>query len=51
MPVPHLTTALRGPILELEKRILESMPAIEHWLRGKWQNHTVPAISKMRLSP
>jgi len=27
--VPHLVTALTGPINELEQRILESMPAIE----------------------
>ena len=49
MPVPHLTTALCGPILELEKRILESMPTIEHWLRGKWQNHTVPFYCSVDL--
>ncbi len=27
--VPHLVTALTGPINELEQRILESMPVIE----------------------
>jgi glutamate--cysteine ligase len=27
--VPHLITALNGPINELEQRILDSMPAIE----------------------
>ena len=26
--VPHLVTALTGPINELEQRILESMPAV-----------------------
>ena len=30
--VPHLITALTGPINELEQRILDSMPAIERWL-------------------
>ncbi len=49
MAVPHLTTALRGPILELEKRILEAMPTIEHWLRGKWQNHTIPFYCSVDL--
>ncbi|MCW5598919.1 MAG: glutamate--cysteine ligase [Nitrosomonas sp.] len=48
-PVPHLTTALSGPILELEKRILEAMPTIEHWFRGKWQSHTVPFYCSVDL--
>ncbi|MBK7352323.1 MAG: glutamate--cysteine ligase [Nitrosomonas sp.] len=49
MAVPHLTTALRGPILALEKRILEAMPAIEHWLRGKWQQHIIPFYCSVDL--
>ena len=40
--VPHLTTALNGPINELEARILESMPAIERWFRLEWMEHTPP---------
>ncbi|MFO1266230.1 MAG: glutamate--cysteine ligase [Rubrivivax sp.] len=38
--VPHLITALTGPINELEARILESMPAIERWFRLEWMEHT-----------
>jgi glutamate--cysteine ligase len=38
--VPHLVTALSGPINELEQRILESMPAIERWFRLEWMEHT-----------
>jgi glutamate--cysteine ligase len=38
--VPHLTTALTGPINELEARILDSMPAIERWFRLEWMEHT-----------
>jgi glutamate--cysteine ligase len=38
--VPHLSTALTGPINELEARILESMPAIERWFRLEWMEHT-----------
>ncbi len=38
--VPHLVTALNGPINELEQRILESMPAIERWFRLEWMEHT-----------
>ena len=40
--VPHLTTALTGPINELEQRVLESMPAIERWFRLEWMEHTPP---------
>ena len=40
--VPHLVTALNGPINELEARILESMPAIERWFRLEWMEHTPP---------
>ena len=49
MPVPHLTTALNGPILDLEKRILAAMPTIEHWLRGQWQDHAVPFYCSVDL--
>ena len=40
--VPHLVTALSGPINELEQRILESLPAIERWFRLEWMEHTPP---------
>src|SRR5947208_9468786 len=40
--VPHLITALTGPINELEQRILESLPAIERWFRLEWMEHTPP---------
>jgi glutamate--cysteine ligase len=40
--VPHLVTALNGPINELEQRVLDSMPAIERWFRLEWMEHTPP---------
>jgi glutamate--cysteine ligase len=40
--VPHLITALTGPINELEQRMLESVPAIERWFRLEWMEHTPP---------
>ena len=40
--VPHLVTALTGPINELEQRILDSTPAIERWFRLEWMEHTPP---------
>jgi glutamate--cysteine ligase len=40
--VPHLVTALTGPINELEQRMLDAMPAIERWFRLEWMEHTPP---------
>ncbi|MBV8500930.1 MAG: glutamate--cysteine ligase [Paucibacter sp.] len=47
--VPHLITALTGPINELEQRILESMPAIERWFRLEWMEHTPTFYSAVDL--
>ena len=47
--VPHLTTALIGPLLDLEKRILDAQPAIEHWFRAQWQDHRVPIYASVDL--
>ena len=47
--VPHLTTALTGPLLDLERRMLEAQPAIEHWFRTQWQDRTVPFYSSVDL--
>ena len=47
--VPHLTTALTGPVQTLEKQILEAMPAIEHWFRQQWQEHSVPFYTSVDL--
>ena len=40
--VPHLTTALTGPLLELEKHFLDNATAIERWMRSQWQEHMPP---------
>ncbi|HEY1101958.1 MAG TPA: glutamate--cysteine ligase [Burkholderiaceae bacterium] len=45
--VPHLVTALSGPINELEQRVLDSMPAIERWFRLEWMEHTPPFYSSV----
>ncbi len=47
--VPHLATALNGPLLNLEQRILNSQPAIEHWFRTQWQEHTIPFYTSVDL--
>ena len=47
--VPHLTTALSGPLLDLERKFLDSSTAIEQWLRGQWLEHTPPFYSSCDL--
>jgi len=47
--VPRLTTALTGPLLELEKRMLERDTAIEHWLRAHWLEHSPPFYASVDL--
>ena len=47
--VPHLTTALTGPLLDLERHVLAATPAIEHWLRNQWHEHEVPFYASVDL--
>ena len=47
--VPHLITALTGPINELEQRVIDSMPATERWFRLEWMEHTPPFYSSVDI--
>jgi glutamate--cysteine ligase len=47
--VPHLTTALTGPLLDLERRFLDNLPTIEHWFRTQWLEHAVPFYASVDL--
>jgi glutamate--cysteine ligase len=47
--VPHLVTALTGPLLDLEEKILAATPAIERWFRLEWQEHTPPFYCSVDL--
>lgn len=47
--VPHLVTALNGPLLDLEQKILGATPAIERWFRLEWQEHTPPFYCSVDL--
>ncbi|WP_085317062.1 glutamate--cysteine ligase [Derxia lacustris] len=47
--VPHLVTANPGPILELEKKLLDSNAAIERWFRLQWQEHQPPFYTSVDL--
>jgi glutamate--cysteine ligase len=47
--VPHLTTALKGPLLDLERRFLAKQSDIERWFRTQWLEHTVPFYASVDL--
>src|SRR5688500_17201941 len=49
LTVPRLKTALSGPLPELERAIINATPVIEHWLRGKWQEHESPFYCSVDL--
>ena len=49
MSVPRLTTALAGPLLDLERRLLAAQPEAEGWLRGHWQDHESPFYCSVDL--
>jgi glutamate--cysteine ligase len=49
MLVPHLKTALEGPMAEVERKILGNATAIERWFRMEWQEHTPPFYSSVDL--
>ncbi|WP_296751491.1 glutamate--cysteine ligase [Thiobacillus sp.] len=47
--VPYLTTALTGPLLELEKRLLDAQPTIEHWFRQQWKEQAAPFYTSVDI--
>jgi glutamate--cysteine ligase len=47
--VPHLTTSLTGPLVELERVVLDQRPEIERWFRTQWLEHQVPFYASVDL--
>ncbi len=47
--VPHLITALSGPLLDLEKRILDYATDIECWFRFAWNEQPPPFYSSVDI--
>ncbi len=47
--VPHLTTALNGPLLQLESLLLAEQTRIEAWLRGEWRKTPAPFYASVDL--
>ena len=49
MLVPNLKTAMTGPMMEVERIILDHATTIERWFRLQWQEHTPPFYSSVDL--
>ncbi len=47
--VPHLTTALTGPLQQIEEHLLQRQPEIEHWFRGQWLETPPPFYASVDL--
>src|SRR4030065_83666 len=47
--VPHLTTALTGPLQQIEEHLLQRQPEIEHWFRGQWLDPPPPFYASVVL--
>src|SRR4030095_753501 len=47
--VPHLTTALLGPLMALERTFLDRMPDIARWLRAQWHAPAIPFSASVDL--
>ena len=47
--VPHLVTALSGPLFALEEKLLNANAAIERWFRFEWQERTPPFYCSVDL--
>jgi glutamate--cysteine ligase len=47
--VPHLTTALTGPLQKLETLLLERQANIEQWFRARWNETPAPFYGSVDL--
>jgi len=47
--VPHLTTALQGPLLKLEAHLLAHQTEVETWLRQQWLKTPAPFYASVDL--
>ncbi len=47
--VPNLTTALTGPLHEIEEHLLAHQARIEQWFRGQWRQTTAPLYASVDL--
>lgn len=49
LPVPHLTTALSGPLQRIETLLLQEQANIEQWFRARWRETPAPFYCSVDL--
>ncbi|MCR4331314.1 MAG: glutamate--cysteine ligase, partial [Sulfuricaulis sp.] len=47
--VPHLTTALTGPLQKIETHLLQNQAGIERWFRSQWLQTPAPFYCSVDL--
>jgi len=48
-PVPHLTTALTGPLHQVERHLVDHQSEIESWFRSQWRKTPAPFYASVDL--
>jgi glutamate--cysteine ligase len=48
-PVPHLTTALTGPLHKVERHLVDHQSDIESWFRNQWRKTPAPFYASVDL--
>jgi glutamate--cysteine ligase len=48
-PVPHLTTALTGPLHKVERHLVDHQSDIESWFRNQWRKSPAPFYASVDL--
>jgi glutamate--cysteine ligase len=48
-PVPHLTTALTGPLHQVERHLVDHQADIESWFRSQWRITPAPFYASVDL--
>lgn len=46
---PNFSTALKGPMSELEQRLLDARPVVERWFRQEWLDHVPPLYCEVTV--
>ena len=49
LTVPHLTTALQGPMHMVEEHLQEHLPGIESWFRNQWKTVREPFYTSVDI--
>ena len=48
-PVPHLTTAMSGPLHQVESHLIDQQSTIESWFRDQWRSSVEPFYASVDI--